>query len=142
MATHPSGTREKPRVLVVEDDEELRSLLCDHFVSVGYHVEAAADGNEGIERALGLHPDVVVIDVMLPRLDGWQVARTLRAYPSTRGAILVAYTGVGLATARAASAGFDAVLKKPCSPDEVERVVRALRDRSDRHVEPGKGSVA
>jgi CheY-like chemotaxis protein len=142
MANHASGTREKRKLLIVEDDDELRSLLGDHFHRLGYQVETAADGNEGIAQALLLRPDVIVVDLMMPRLDGWGLAKTLRAYPSTYRTPLVAWTGVGLARERAVSAGFDAVVNKPCSPDEVERVVRALLDGRRPWIDPEEGSVA
>jgi CheY-like chemotaxis protein len=115
----------KPRrVLVVEDNpdtrESLRSLLCGW----GHEVEVAGDGAQGLAKALGWRPEVAVLDIGLPRLDGYQVARRVR--PAAGGGVrLIALTGYGSVEdrERAFAAGFDHHLTKPADPEELRRLV-------------------
>jgi len=109
-------TSETPRrVLIVDDNvdacETLRELLEVH----GHQVDTANDGASGLERALALQPDVVLLDVGLPRMDGYEVARRIRASRGIRRPLLVAITGYGAPEdrQRALDAGFDADVTKP-----------------------------
>jgi two-component system CheB/CheR fusion protein len=108
----------------------------------GHHVDVARDGPSGLARARELSPDVVLCDVGLPQMDGYTVARALRAEPGTRDAYLVALTGYGLPEdqRRAADAGFDAHLTKPASIAQVQDLIaRAPRRHPDLH---GPGPLA
>jgi CheY-like chemotaxis protein len=102
-------------ILLIEDNadacETLRALLEMH----GHHVDIAADGVTGLERALSLQPEVVLVDVGLPRMDGYEVARRIRASKGIRRPMLVAVTGYGAPEdrQRALDAGFDAHVTKP-----------------------------
>jgi DNA-binding response OmpR family regulator len=71
-------------VLVVDDDPVIVKLLQVNFEMEGYVVLTAGDGEQGLERARQEHPDIVILDVMMPKLDGFEVARLLKADPSTR----------------------------------------------------------
>jgi CheY-like chemotaxis protein len=101
-------------VLVIEDNRDLRDSLKTLIGLLGHRVEVAADGVEGLKKALELRPRVALIDIGLPRLDGYQVARRLRA-AFARDAVLVAYTAYGDPEdrLRALEAGFDLHLVKP-----------------------------
>ncbi|HET9316935.1 MAG TPA: ATP-binding protein, partial [Vicinamibacteria bacterium] len=103
------------RVLVVEDNADSRELLCVLLERAGYTCETAATGREALERAEANRPDVVVLDVGLPEIDGFEVARRIRATSRLGHVRLIAVTGYGQEVDRAASraAGFDAHLVKP-----------------------------
>ena len=102
-------------ILIVEDNvdacETMRALLEMH----GHRVQTAKDGEEGLEKALALHPEIILLDVGLPGLDGYQVARRIRASNGIRRPVLVAITGYGTPEdrQRALDAGFDAHVTKP-----------------------------
>jgi two-component system CheB/CheR fusion protein len=108
------------RVLVVEDNVEGAEALRMMLELDGHEVEVAHDGREGVVRARAFHPDVVLCDIGLPELDGYEVARQLRADAAFH-ARLVAVTGYALPEdrRRAAEAGFDLHIAKPPSPDQL-----------------------
>ena len=115
----------KPRrVLVVEDHPDTRESLRTMLRGWGHEVEVAGDGAQGLAKALGWRPEVAVLDIGLPRLDGYQVARRVR--PAVGGEVrLIALTGYGAAEdrQRAFAAGFDHHLTKPADPEELRRLV-------------------
>jgi signal transduction histidine kinase len=124
------GPAARRRVLLVEDDADARELTREVLVAAGHDVTVAADGVEGAERALALRPDVVFVDIGLPRMDGYEVARRIR---QALGATirLVALTGYGQPTdrERADAAGFDRHLTKPIGPGVLERTIEELTGR-------------
>ncbi len=69
---------DKKKVLVVDDDENLRTVLIDKLSASGFEVTGASDGEEGLKAALDLHPDVILLDVMMPKLSGWNVLKEIR----------------------------------------------------------------
>lgn len=99
----------------------------------GYEVVEASDGAEALEKAESRPPDVIVMDLALPKIDGWEATRRLKAAVATRSIPVIALTGHALAGHEegARSAGCDAFLAKPCLPDtlasEIERVLGAGR---------------
>ena len=117
-------------VLLIEDNADARQSLRTMLEQEGHRVDEADDGATGLARAEATHPDIVLIDIGLPVVDGYEVARRIR---SRRGAapILVAITGYGQADDRRRSleAGFDAHLTKPVSPDHLVDVLSALTHR-------------
>jgi PAS domain S-box-containing protein len=114
-------------VLLIEDNADARQSLRTLLEYDGHRVEEAADGASGLARAETTRPDIVLVDIGLPSMDGYEVARRIR---SRRGAapILVAITGYGQAEDRRRSfeAGFDAHLTKPVSPDHLAHVLASL----------------
>jgi signal transduction histidine kinase len=114
------------RVLVVEDNRDAREGLRMLLEAWGHRVEEAGDGQRGLELALGSLPDVALIDVGLPVLDGYQVAQAIRRAPGGERLLLVAVTGYGQPedARRAREAGFDAHLVKPIDPDELRRLLQ------------------
>jgi signal transduction histidine kinase/ActR/RegA family two-component response regulator len=118
-AVAPEPTRAAPksgrRVLLVEDSADVRRMLRLRLELDGHDVHETEDGISGLAKALVLQPDVAVIDIGLPGLDGWELARQLRATEAGRGMILVAISGYGQLKDRQFSreAGFDAHLVKP-----------------------------
>src|SRR5262249_51317216 len=110
----------RPRVLVIEDHPDGREGLRLFLRVCGYEVQVAADGPEGVERALAWRPDVVISDIGLPALAGYEVARRLPA--ALGGAVrVIALTAYGGAADRdrGLRAGFDEYLVKPADPDHL-----------------------
>lgn len=120
----PSGLP-RYKILVVEDGAENRELLQFLLETEGHFVEVAEDGRQGAEMALALRPDVAVIDLGLPILDGYQLARQVRATPEGRQIFLIALSGYGRPEDRQRStdAGFNAHLVKPLDMDEMVRLL-------------------
>lgn len=115
-------------MLVVDDEPSIRQLLESALVDAGVAVTTARDGIEAIERARADRPSVVLLDLMLPRLDGVEVARRLRADPLTASVYVVAMTASGRFGAAAMEAGADAFVAKPFDLDQVlEQVAAAMR---------------
>jgi len=114
-ATLPATPR---RVLVVDDNQDVADSLTIILRQQGHEVRAAHDGLAALKLAQGYKPQVVLLDIGLPGLDGYEVARRLRALPELQGALLIALTGYGQPEARrtALSAGFDVHLVKPVDP--------------------------
>jgi PAS domain S-box-containing protein len=113
------------RVLVIEDNGDAADTLRD-VLGLGRHtVEVACDGPDGLEKARTFHPEVVLCDIGLPRMDGYEVARRMRADPELRHAALIALSGYAQPddVAMAAAAGFDAHLAKPPSIEALEKVM-------------------
>jgi signal transduction histidine kinase len=105
----------KPTVLLIEDNEDGREMMATMLGVYGYSVQQAADGLQGVQMAHAGRPDVALVDIGLPGIDGYEVARRLRQDATTRGIKLIALTGYGLAEdqRRVLDAGFDMHLVKP-----------------------------
>jgi CheY-like chemotaxis protein len=136
-----------PLVLVVDDFQDNREMFAEFLVISGFRVAEAASGPEALERAFALLPDVILMDLSLPGLDGWEVTRRLKGDARTRHVPVVALTGHVLAdcSREAREAGCDAFLTKPCKPEalvsEVRRVLAAAaRRRADAAVSSRPGS--
>ena len=120
------------RVLVVDDDDVIRQLITVNLELEGFDVFTAVDGQDALDKVKGVQPEVVTLDVMMPRLDGWEAAERLRADPET------AHIKVILLSARAQEAdiqrgtriGVDAYLTKPFDPDELIDTVKRLIQHS------------
>jgi CheY-like chemotaxis protein len=113
------------RVLVIEDNADFQELLAFSARSWGHQVECVSDGEEGLERILSGQHDVALVDIGLPGLDGYEVARRVRADARGRGIALIALTGYGSRDQRAAAldSGFDCVLVKPVEPTYLQRAL-------------------
>ncbi len=113
------------RVLIIEDNHDAAETLGDLLVLFGHAVEIAHSGPIGVDLARRSRPDVVLCDIGLPEMDGYAVARELRADPAGSPAYLVALTGYGRDTdrRRAEEAGFDLHLVKPVGPDVLKRLL-------------------
>jgi signal transduction histidine kinase len=113
------------RILVVEDNSDIRETLRDLLVMCGHEVDVAEDGEQGVEMVLSKKPQVALIDIGLPGLDGYHVARALRARMPGRETRLIALTGYGQPDDRrkALDAGFDAHLVKPVDLEHLSQVL-------------------
>jgi DNA-binding response OmpR family regulator len=116
------------RVLVVDDDDVIRQLITVNLELEGFEVATAVDGQDCLDKVVEFDPAVITLDIMMPRLDGWEAASRLRADARTAGVKVV------LLSARAQEAdlqrgdriGVDAYLTKPFDPDELIATVRRL----------------
>jgi CheY-like chemotaxis protein len=121
----PSDGRRARRVLLVEDNDDARQVMVLTLEDAGHEVYEASDGPTGLAVALRERPDVAIIDVGLPGLNGYEVAERIRAAPEAHGMLLIALTGYGRPEDRrkATAAGFDRHLVKPIDFDQLERVL-------------------
>jgi DNA-binding response OmpR family regulator len=124
-------TAPAPRVLVADDEEDVRELVAYRLTRSGYEVIAAADGQEAFRLAREQPPDLMVLDVMMPRLDGYELTRRLRAEESLRSIPVILLTARSQESdvGRGFEVGADDYLKKPFSPDELVARVRAVLGR-------------
>jgi len=123
----PSATL-APMILVVDDFEDNRAMYVEYLRFAGFRVIEAANGREAIERARESLPDVVVMDLSLPVMDGWEATRQLKGDPRTRAIPVIALTGHALAghSQGAKDAGCDEFLSKPCLPKTLLDKVRTM----------------
>jgi PAS domain S-box-containing protein len=123
-----SPGRPGQRVLLIDDNEDIRSTLEVLLELAGHRVSLARDGREGLERLLVERPDVALVDVGLPGIDGYELARRARQELGA-GVVLIAVTGYGQAEdrRRALAAGFDLHLIKPVNPDDLLRVLAKIQ---------------
>ncbi len=121
-------SKRAPLVLVVDDFADGRELAAELLEFSGYTTAQACDGEEALELVRRLRPDLVILDIGLPRMDGFAVAGHVRSDPRTWAIPIVAITGhaTGDVLERALSAGCDRALVKPCEPDQLLRAVREL----------------
>jgi CheY-like chemotaxis protein len=113
-------------VLIVDDFEDNRQMYAEFLTYSGYQVLEATDGAEAIAKAKELAPDLVVMDLSLPVMDGWEATRRLKGDPTTRHIPILALTGHSFDghSQEARDAGCDGFLAKPCLP---ERLLQAIR---------------
>jgi len=132
------------RVLVVEDDADLRTLMWRIFADGAHEVAMAADGGEAIEKVHSLRPELVVLDLVLPGLDGWAVLRSIQKLPAPPPVVMLSVHTHSEMYTRASEAGVAAYIEKPFSVTDLlatcERVVRedGVRPRAprDRRIAP------
>jgi two-component system, cell cycle response regulator DivK len=106
------------RILVVEDQEDNRRIVRDLLTSVGYQIIEAVTGDEGVEMAGAQTPDLILMDIQLPGLDGYEATRRIKADPALRHIPIIAVTSYALSgdDIKAQQAGCDAYVSKPFSP--------------------------
>ncbi len=127
------------RILVIEDELGMRTALCDLLETEGYRVLQAADGESGLKRALEQKPDLVLLDIMMPRLDGFAVCAELRRLAVTAPILMLTAKGRVEDRVTGLDAGADDYLVKPFSTDELLARVRSLLRRLQRH---GSGTTS
>jgi CheY-like chemotaxis protein len=124
---------EQPLILIAEDDADNREGYAEFLTYLGYAVAEAADGQEAIEATRQLRPDVLLLDLALPVVDGWEVARVVKSDPQLLGTVIIALSACVFPgdVLRATAAGCDLFLDKPCYPqrvaDEIERMLQGRR---------------
>lgn len=118
----------KKRILVVEDQEDNRQILRDLLSNSGYEIFEARTGEEAIALAASLRPDLILMDIQLPVLDGYEASRRIKANPDLRMIPIIAVTSYALSgdEEQARRAGCDAYVSKPYSPRKVLAQIRDL----------------
>jgi len=117
-----------PRVLVVDDSEVIRELISVNLELEGFEVSTAEDGQDALDRIEQVQPDLVTLDVVMPRLNGFETAARLRANPATRHipVVMVSAAAQEGDLQRGREIGVNAYITKPFQPEELVRVVREL----------------
>jgi len=129
MTNAPTG--DKPLVLVVDDYQDAREMYAEYLEFSGFRVGEAANGSEALEKAFALLPDVILMDLSLPIIDGWEATRRLKADERTKAIPVVALTGHALDNQPSGGqeVPFASYVIKPCLPDtlvaEVKKVLAA-----------------
>lgn len=115
------------RILVVEDQEDLRGVLRDLFTSSGYTVIEAVDGAAGVARAKSDRPDIILMDIQMPIIDGYEATRQIKADPNLASVPIVAVSSFAMKgdEEKARAAGCDDYVTKPYSPIGLLRMVRS-----------------
>ncbi|MDQ1700889.1 MAG: hypothetical protein QOF57_141 [Frankiaceae bacterium] len=116
------------RVLVVDDDDVIRQLITVNLELEGFEVFTAVDGQDALDQVSAIQPDLITLDVMMPRMDGWQAAERLRADPDTAAIKLVLLSARAQESdiRRGEQIGVDAYLTKPFDPDELIETINQL----------------
>jgi two-component system, cell cycle response regulator DivK len=116
------------RILVIEDQEDLRAILRDLLTASGYEVSEARDGVEGVAMAQAERPDLILMDIQLPRLDGYGATRRIKAQAGLENTPVIAVSSFAMKgdEDRAKQAGCDAYVTKPYSPMQLLVLVRKL----------------
>src|SRR5438067_11772854 len=119
-----------PTVLVVDDYADAREMYCEYLEFSGFRTQQAKNGVEALDKAFSAPPDIILMDLSLPTMDGWEATRRLKADARTRHIPVVALTGHALAgfSEGAKQAGCDAFVTKPCLPDDLVAEVRRILD--------------
>jgi len=119
-----------PLILVVDDYQDAREMYAEYLQFSGFRVAEARNGNEAVAQAFSLRPDLILMDLSLPGMDGWEATRVLKADERTKHIPVVALTGHALAGASegARRAGCDSFVTKPCLPDDLVVEVRRMLD--------------
>jgi two-component system cell cycle response regulator DivK len=118
----------RPRVLLVDDYPDARDMYGEYLEYCGYDVIQASNGIEALERAFEHQPDIILMDLSLPVMDGWEATRRLKANHRTASIPVVALTGHALAGIfeGAQQAGCDAFVTKPCLPEDLVKEIKRV----------------
>ncbi|MBO0737480.1 MAG: response regulator [Alphaproteobacteria bacterium] len=114
------------RILVIEDNEDNRQIIRDLLNSLGYELIEAVDGEQGVAMAQSHRPDLILMDIQLPEMDGYEATRRIRAVPELKAVPVIAVTSYALSgdEAKARDAGCDGYVAKPFSPRELLAKIR------------------
>ena len=142
MSRDPATDAQPPLVLIVDDVDHGREICSEYLQFRGFRVATAADGQEALDKAFELLPDIILMDLSLPKIDGWEATRRLKNDDRTRAIPVVALTAHALASAhdKAMEAGCDSVVTKPCLPKDLEAEVRRQLEGGDAAA-PRKGEA-
>lgn len=115
-----------PRVLLADDDPRLVDLVSRYLRLEGYEVESVADGASAVESVTTQPPGLLILDIMMPGVDGLEACRMIRAHPQTRDLPILIFTALAEESEQARSAGADALLRKPFSLPTLAATVRTF----------------
>lgn len=113
------------KILVIDDEVELIKAITIRFKASGYEVIPASDGQEGIDKAQEFKPDLILLDIIMPKVDGYEVCKNLKTDPKTKGIPIIVFTAAGQRDMeeRCMAAGAAAVIKKPFETAELLELV-------------------
>lgn len=133
-------TGDRPRVLLVDDYPDAREMYSEYLDFSGFEVIEAANGMEALQRATDRAPDIILMDLSLPVMDGWEATRRLKSDVRTAHIPVVALTGHALAgmSEGAKLAGCDAFVTKPCLPEDLVKEIHRVLARSRRAARGGE----
>jgi CheY-like chemotaxis protein len=131
----------QPLVLVVDDFQDNREMYAEFLAYQGFRVIQAANGVEALDQAFTNHPDIIIMDLSLPVMDGWEATRRLKADERTHGIPVVALTGHAMHghSKGAIEAGCDSFVAKPCLPDQLVAEIRKMLSSSSGSVIKAEG---
>ena len=132
-STRPNNGK-APKVLIADDAADSREMYEEYLAFAGFEVDTASDGQQALAKAIAARPHVLVLDLTMPGVDGWNVATSLKADPRTREIRIIAVTGHALTGSEAAArnAGVDAFMIKPCLPEDLAAEINVQLRRSPR----------
>lgn len=132
------GRAERPCVLLVDDYPDAREMYSEYLKFTGFDVIEAANGMEALQRAVDMGPDIILMDLSLPVMDGWEATRRLKADARTANIPVVALTGHALSgmSEGAQRAGCDAFVTKPCLPEDLVKEIRHVLGQRAGHALP------
>ena len=118
----------EPLVLVVDDFQDNREMYAEYLAFSGFRVIQAANGKEALDQAFANRPDIIIMDLSLPVMDGWEATRRLKADQRTNAIPVVALTGHAMQghSKGAMDAGCDSFVAKPCLPDQLVAEIRKM----------------
>ncbi len=118
----------KQRILVVEDQDDLRAILRDFLTASGYDIVEAVDGGEGVAKAQSERPDLILMDIQLPVLDGYEATRLIKADPNLKATPIIAVSSFAMKgdEEKARASGCDSYVTKPYSPIQLLRIIRGF----------------
>jgi len=117
-------------ILVIEDQNDLRDVLRTLLTGSGYAVSEAADGRDGVEKAKSGRPDLILMDIQLPRMDGYEATRQIKAHPNLKATPIIAISSFAMKgdEEKARASGCDHYVTKPYSPIQLLKVIRRFVD--------------
>ena len=132
----------RPRVLLVDDYPDAREMYSEYLQFSGFDVVEAANGMEALQSAIDRSPDIILMDLSLPVMDGWEATRRLKADERTASIPVVALTGHALAgiSEGAKRAGCDAFVTKPCLPEDLVKEIRRILEAASPTAKKGRRS--
>ncbi|MCP3065497.1 response regulator [Myxococcus sp. K38C18041901] len=127
-ATAAVSPGNRKRILVVDDFDDAREMYAEYLEFVGFEVDTARDGVEAVAKAQSSEPDIILMDLSLPVMDGWEATRRIKQDTRTRDIPVMALTGHVLAgnAEHAREAGADEFVAKPCLPSDLENKIRNM----------------
>lgn len=128
----------KPLVLIVDDFKDDREMYSHYLSRSGFRVALACDGQEGLEKAFQLQSDVILMDLWLPQIGGWEAIRQLKASEKSKHIPIIVLTARAFVSATAV--GSDGCLIKPCQPDDLLVEVMRVLDKSKKGDSPGSAT--
>ena len=133
---------DRPRVLLVDDYPDAREMYTEYLQYSGFDVVEAENGMEALQRAIDATPDIILMDLSLPVMDGWEATRRLKADERTASIPVVALTGHALAgiSEGARQAGCDAFVTKPCLPEDLVVEIKRVLDQTSASAKKGRRS--